>query len=126
MRGDAYLSAAPSAAPDEPVHASTAQGPSTGISNIEENMQPAIKPGSIYWLLALWGIVGVYYYLYNAKWKDAVSKDGILTFLHQSFVTTALVVVGVNLANVFFTKLAALKIPLVSRGAGAMLTLFHL
>jgi hypothetical protein len=126
MRGDAYLSAAPVASSDEPVAASTAQGPAAGVSNIQENMQAANKPGSVVWLLLLGVLVAVYYYFYNKNWKEAISADGILAFLHQSFMTTLLVVVGINMANVFLTKLAAMKIPGISKAAGTFLPLFHL
>lgn len=126
MRGDGYVSQAPAAVSDETVTASTAAGPQAGTSNIEENTSAAKSPGSVVWLLSLLGIAAAYYYLYNKNWKEAVSKDGILAFLHQSFIVTLLAVAGINIFNVVLTKLAAMKIPLVSRVAGTFLPLFHL
>lgn len=126
MRGDTFLSSAPAAAPDEPVTGSTAAGPAAGLSNIEENTKGANKPGSIVWVLTLGVFYFIYYYLYNKKWKEAVSTDALLSFMHLAASVTILAVVGINLANVFFTKLAAMRIPVLSRAAGAALPLFHL
>lgn len=126
MRGDAYLSAAPAAAPDEPVKASTAEGPAAGTSNLESNMELAKTPGSVWWLLLLGGLYFGYYVLFNRKLKEAISADAVLAFIHQAVTITVLAVVGVNLMNVFLTKLAAMRIPLLSRVAGTYLPLFHL
>lgn len=126
MRGDNYLSLAPAAVSEEPVRASTAEGPAAGVSNIEKNMELAKKPGSLWWLLLLTGLYALYYVLFNRRLKEAVNADAILAFIHQAFSVTILAVVGVNLANVLLTKLAALKIPLLSRVAGTYLPLFHL
>jgi len=126
MRGDIYLATAPAAASDEPVQASTAAGPSAGVSNIQENMQPAAKPGSVVWLLTLLALMAGYYWLYNKKLKEIISADAILSFAHYALATTLAVVVGVNLFNVFLTKMAAMKIPGISKAAGAFLPLFHL
>ena len=126
MRGDSYLSLAPAAAPDEPVQASTAEGPAAGVSNIEKNMELAKKPGSIWWLILMLGLYAIYYVLYNRRLKEAIDTDALLAFIHQAFSVTILVVVGVNLANVLLTKLAAMRIPLISKVAGTYLPLFHL
>lgn len=126
MRGDYYLGSAPVEANDEPVQASTAEGPAAGVSNIEENIQLARKPGSVWWLMLLGILYFGYYVLYNRKLKEAISADAFLAFLHQAVSITVLAVFGINVMNVFLTKISAMRIPLFSRMAGTLLPLFHL
>lgn len=127
MRGDIYTAAAPMEAMDEPVKASTAEGPAPGgLSNVEKNTDLAKKPGSVWWLMLMGVLYFGYYVLYNKKLKDAVDKDALLAFLHQALGVTVLAVVGVNVMNVFLTKLSAMRIPVLSKMAGTFLPLFHL
>jgi hypothetical protein len=108
--------------------ASSTAGASSGStgSNVDDNMSLAKSPGSVWWLLLLGALYFVYYYLYNKSWKDAINTNALLAFLHNALSITILAVVGVNLMNVFLTKLAALKIPGISKAAGTFLPLFHL
>jgi hypothetical protein len=128
MRGD-YIGAGTLDA-DQIITPSTstiaaAATPTTG-SNLEANMQPAKTPGSLVWLLSLAALYFVYYYFYNKKWKEVINADAVLSFLHNALTVTILAVVGINLMNVFLTKVGALKIPFLSKAAGTMLPLFHL
>lgn len=121
------MSAAPAAAPDEPVQPSTAQGPAAGVSNIEKNTELASKPGSIWW----WVVVAALYVLWDYfqtrdKLSSALQPRNIRANLHNLIVVTIAAVIGINGFNVFLTKLAAMKIPLLSRAAGTVLPLFHL
>lgn len=128
MRGDVFNTGI-SPSPDEivaPSSAATAAAPAAPGSNVDDNMQLAKQPGSVYWLLLLAALYGIYYWMYNVKWKEAVNTSALLAFLHNALSITILATVGVNLINVFLTKLAALKIPVISKTAGTFLPLFHL
>lgn len=105
---------------------SSAFTPADGNSNVADNTALAVKPGSIWWAMLLLGLYIIYYWMYNVKWRDTISKDAVLAFLHDAFSISILAAVGINLINVFLTKLAALKIPFLSRVAGTFLPLFHL
>lgn len=104
----------------------TAAAPAAPGSNVEDNTSLAVKPGSLWWLILLTGLYILYYWGYNKKWRESVTSSAFFSFLHNAFSITILAVVGVNLINVFLTKLSALKIPVISRVAGTFLPLFHL
>jgi hypothetical protein len=104
----------------------TAAAPAQTGSNLAQNTTAANSPGSVYWLLLLTGLYFIYYYWYNRSWKESINKDAVLSFLHQACSVAILAAVGINIINVLLTKLAALKIPVLSKVAGTFLPLFHL
>jgi len=108
--------------------ASSTAGAASGSngSNVDENMSLAKKPGSVWWLMLLTALYFFYYYMYNRKWKEAINADAVLAFLHNALSITIMAAVGFNIINVFLTKLAAMKIPGISKVAGTFLPLFHL
>jgi orotate phosphoribosyltransferase len=64
--------------------------------------------------------------MYNKKWKEAISKSAIFTFTHFMVSVGIAALIFFNLGNVFLTKVAALKIPVLSATCGALLTLWSI
>lgn len=96
-------------------------------SNIEKNMEPANKPGSIVWLLVILGVYLLWDYIQNkSSLSDSLDAANVRANVHNLMVIGFASVIFINLMNVLLTKLAALEIPLLSKTAGAMLPLFHL
>lgn len=113
-------------APEEQVVSS----PVTSVTaNLEDNMELSKpgKPGSIVW----WGVIFAVYLFWDwfqtrDKVQTAIEPKNVRANLHNLVVVTFAAVIGINALNVFFTKLAAMRIPVVSRMAGTLLPLFHL
>ena len=127
MRGDVYMNGSPTESVDEPVQASSiSTEPITG-SNIEENTKAAKKPGSVYWWLTVLGLYLLWdWYQNNEKVSEALKPRNIRANAHNILLITVAAVIGVNGMNILFTKLAAMRIPVLSKMAGAVLPLFHL
>ena len=100
---------------------------STPSTNLEENVQAANKPGSIIWWVVLLVVYIVWdYFQTRDKIQTALEPSNVRANLHNIIVIGFAAVIFINGMNVLCTKLAALKIPVVSRAAGAMLPLFNL
>lgn len=96
-------------------------------SNLEENTKLANKPGSIVWWLVLLAVYMAWDYFSNkGKLGEAIEPANVKTNWYNILWATVAVVLGVNFFNVLLTKLAAMRIPLLSKMAGALLPLFHL
>lgn len=114
----------PAALEDQAAVMAPATAPGT---NIEDNLVKGRAPGSIAWWLVLVGIYFVFDYLMNRdKVFEAVQPRNIRANLWNLAIIGTACLIFVNGGNVLFTKLAAMKIPIVSRVAGAILPLFHL
>jgi hypothetical protein len=94
----------------------------------EENLQKGREGGgSMMWWLVLVGFYFVFDWLMNRdKVFDAVQPRNIRANLWNLAIIGTACLIFVNGGNVLFTKLTAMKIPIVSRVAGAILPLFHL
>ena len=127
MRGDVYMNGSATEAIDEPVQASSiSTEPVTG-SNIEENTRAATKPGSVYWWLTILGLYLLWdWYQNSEKVNEALKPRNIRANAHNILLITVAAVIGVNGMNILLTKLAAMKIPVLSKVAGAILPLYHL
>lgn len=95
--------------------------------NMKTNMQWASNPGSLYALASIAIAYFAWNYLQNKEGiRAGIKPENIQANLHSLIIITLGAVIGINAMNVFFTKLAHLNIPFVSRFAGFMLPLFHL
>lgn len=113
----------------QPVETEAVATPSTmgETSNLEKNTEYANKPGSIVWWLVLLGIYMAWDYFSNReKLGESIKPANIRTNWYNILWATVAVVLGVNFFNVLLTKLAAMKIPVISKAAGTILPLFHL
>ena len=111
---------------EEPVQASTA-GISTTGSNIEENTKAAKSPGSVYWWLTILGVYLAWDYVQNReKVSEAIKPRNLRANAHNLVLISAAAVIGINGMNILLTKLAAMRIPVLSKVAGAILPLYHL
>jgi hypothetical protein len=82
------------------------------------------KKFSLYWLLMMAILYGIWGYLQNRETSENF-KAGEMKINLENFVkVTIAVVIGVNFITVFLTKLASLRIPVISKGAGALLPIF--
>lgn len=95
-------------------------------NNLDKNMKGATNPGSVYWLFLIIVIYVVWGYWQDKGIGETSKFANIKLNLHNMVTTTLSVVIGFNVLNVFLTKIGAMNIPLLSRGAGAILPLFHL
>jgi len=126
MRGDNIaIPASGTVLPEE--QQSAAMPTSAPTSNLEKNTEAAQSPGSIVW----WGLLLVLYlgwdYLQNnSKLGEGLEPSNIRANVHNIIIITLAAVIGINGLNVLFTKLAALKIPGVSKAAGTMLPMVSL
>lgn len=123
MRGDAFMGGF-SPVVEEPVQGSTeVAAPATG-NNLAENTQPA-KHSIMWWLM-----LAVLYFIWDFvqtrnKVTEAIQPRNIRANAHNLLVIGVGAVVFLKGANVLLTKLAAMRIPVVSRIAGAFLPLFN-
>lgn len=130
MRGDIFLGVNPiPVEPQEvkpPVEAVDAIG-ADGIENIKDNAKPAIKPGSIYWWLTLLGLLIAWSW---ARYRRSLKETVEIPALLEAFETVAFIgvaaAIAINGIQVLLTKLAAMRIPIISKVAGTLLPLFHL
>jgi hypothetical protein len=100
---------------------------STPSTNLEENVQAANKPGSIIWWVVLLAVYIAWdYFQTRDKIQSALEPSNVRANLHNIVVIGFAAVIFINGMNVLCTKLAALKIPVVSKAAAAMLPLFNL
>lgn len=100
---------------------------STPSTNLEENVQAANKPGSIIWWVVLLVVYIAWdYFQTRDKIQSALEPSNVRANLHNIVVIGFAAVIFINGMNVLCTKLAALKIPMVSKAAAAMLPLFNL
>ena len=127
MRGDQNAIAAIYPA-EEMTGNQAAQIPvSTPSTNLEENVQAANKPGSIIWWVVLLVVYIAWdYFQTRDKIQSALEPSNVRANLHNIVVIGFAAVIFINGMNVLCTKLAALKIPVVSKAAAAMLPLFNL
>jgi len=96
-------------------------------SNLETNVEAAQQPGSIVWWVMLLVLYLTWDVLQNhTKLGEALAPSNVRANVHNIIIITLAAVVGLNGLNVLFTKLAALKIPVVSKAAGTLLPLVSL
>lgn len=122
MRGTNLLSATMEPVPEEvEQNQVSAEMPET---NIQKNTN---AKGSIIWWLVLAGLYLVWDIVQNkSKLGDTIDPANIRANLHNIVVIGIGAVVFINGINVLCTKLAAVRIPGVSRIAGSLLPLFNL
>lgn len=97
------------------------------INNVEENTKWAVTPGSVYWLFLLTLVYVLWGYWQNKEGaRESLSPGDLKNNLGNIVKITLAVAIGFNIMNVFLTKLAAMRIPVLSRIAGTFLPLFHL
>lgn len=94
-------------------------------TNMQDNTKAATN--SIYWWGLLFGLYFVWDYIQGQKKvADVVKPSNVRANVHNLFISGMAAVIFINAFNVFFTKLAALKIPVLSKVSGALLPLFNL
>jgi len=114
----------PAALEDQAAVMAPAAAPGT---NTQDNLEKGREPGSIAWWLVLVGVYFVFDYLMNRdKVFEAVQPRNIRANLWNLAIIGTACLIFVNGGNVLFTKLSAMRIPIISRVAGAILPLFHL
>jgi uncharacterized membrane protein YccF (DUF307 family) len=123
MRGTNLLTAGLEPVPEEVVNNEvSANMPET---NIQQNT--AGSKGSIIWWLVLAGLYLAWDMIQNkSKLGDSLDPANIRANFHNIVVIGIAAVVFLNGMNVLCTKLAAMKIPGVSKLAGSLLPLFNL
>lgn len=94
-----------------------------GQSNtLTENMSLGKNPGSVWWLLLMFVIYFVWDYAQGKKpIADAIEPSNIRANLHNMLVIGLAAAIFFNGANVVLTKLASMKIPVISKTAGTFL-----
>jgi hypothetical protein len=125
MRGDIFLSQTPEPVTEKQPVAST--GPEAGgQDNVSENMKAA-KKGSIWFWTALLALYFIWDYVQShAKIKESLEPKNIRANFHNLAIIGIGAAVFINGMNVLLTKLASMRIPLLSKAAGSMLPLFNL
>lgn len=123
MRGTNLLTAGLEPVPEEVINNEvSASMPET---NIQQNTAGA--KSSIIWWLVLAGLYLVWDMIQNkSKLGDSLDPANIRANFHNIVVIGIAAVVFINGMNVLCTKLAAMKIPGVSKLAGSLLPLFNL
>lgn len=109
-----------------PSYADSAQAANSGGDNIAQNTKLAQTPGSLYWLLILTALYGIWGYWQNKNATEAFSPGEMRINLINFFKVTITVAIGFNLINVFLTKLSAMRLPLLSKLAGTFLPFFSI
>lgn len=100
---------------------------STPSSNLQQNTEAANKPGSIvWWIILLLVYIGWDYVQTKDKVQTALEPANVRANLHNIVVIGFAAVIFINGMNVLCTKLAAMKIPIISKAAGTLLPLFNL
>lgn len=95
--------------------------------NTGENLDAGRQVGSVWFWFVLFLLYLVWDYIYSKKTvMDSIKPANIRPNLHNLAVIGVGAVIFVNGFNVVLTKLAAFKIPGLSRVAGWFLPLFHL
>jgi hypothetical protein len=90
-------------------------------------VEAAQQPGSIVWWVMLLVLYLTWDVLQNhTKLGETLAPSNVRANVHNIIIITLAAVVGLNGLNVLFTKLAALKIPVVSKAAGTLLPLVSL
>jgi len=108
----------------ESVAASTGED---AMSVGQDNMSAAKSPGSIYWWVTLLLVyIGWDFFQNNEKVRNSLEPSNIRANIHNLVVIGLGSVIFINGGNVLFTKLAAMRIPVLSKIAGTILPLFHL
>lgn len=126
MRGVANSGINPTAPPDAVSNppAKAVTNPA-GQSNLENNMQAAKNPGSIYFWLLLLAIYFGWDWLQNhQKIREAIEPKNIRANAHNLIVILLAAVIGFNGGYVLLSKLANMNIPILSKVAGTFLPLF--
>lgn len=97
-------------------------------SNIGQNTEAAAKAGgSIIWWVILFGVYLFWDYIQTReKVSDAVKPRNVRANIHNMAVIGFATIIFINGGNVLLTKLAAMRIPGISKGAACLLPLFHL
>jgi len=104
----------------------TAPPVNTG-NNLQNNTQYATSPGSVYWLFLLAIVYVAWGYWQNREgYKKSLTPGTMVMNLHNIVGITLAVIIGMNITQVFLTKLAAMRIPFLSKAAGTFLPLSHL
>jgi len=92
-----------------------------------DNMSAAKSPGSIWWWVVLLLVYIAWdFFQNNEKVRNSLEPANIRANVHNLVVVGLGAVIFINGANVLFTKLSAMRIPILSRVAGTMLPLVHL
>jgi hypothetical protein len=95
-------------------------------NNMQNNTQFATSPGSVYWLFLVTVIYVAWGYWQNREgYKESLKLGSIKMNLHNIVGITLAVIIGINFIQVFLTKLAAMRIPVLSKTAGTFLPLAH-
>lgn len=95
-------------------------------NNMQNNTQLANSPGSVYWLFLVTIVYIAWGYWQDKGMKESLTPGSLKLNLHNIVGITLAVIVGMNFIQVFLTKLAAMRIPLISKTAGTFLPLTHL
>lgn len=94
--------------------------------NVSSNTKGAKKYAAYYWLGLLVLYFGWNYLQHRKNIATELKPENVKANAHNIAVITLASVIGINGLNVLCTKLAAMKIPGISRLAGAMLPLVSL
>lgn len=96
-----------------------------GISNTQKNTDGNSQV-SVWWVFMLAAMYFIWGYLQHKTLKEDLSPQNIGANLHNMLVITFAAAIGINILNVFFTKLAALNIPGLSAFSGRMIPMVRL
>jgi len=81
---------------------------------------------SLFWLFGVVFLYFIWGWLQGRKLQGEIKPANIGANLHNIVVVTLSAVIGINLMNVFFTKISSMNIPLLSKFSGRMVPLFRL
>lgn len=131
MRGSAINDIAMTPPADSMVSAAASndvlQQTPTSVAATQDAMSWNTSAGSLFWALLLLGMYAFWGWLDEKKTMSKDFSAGELKANLSNFVkVTLIVVIGINLINVFLTKVADLRIPILSKVAGAYLPLFSI
>jgi hypothetical protein len=131
MRGDAFLSVGDSspAQGGSNMENANVQAPTTdvtadGNSNLAANTAGAKY--SVWWLMLIGVVYFIWGYIQNKKIGESLKPANIEANFHNIIVVSLSAIIGINVLNVVLTKLAAMRIPFLSRLAGSFLPLVSL
>lgn len=96
-------------------------------NNLQNNTQFATSPGSVYWLFLLVVVyIGWGYWQNRDSYKESLTPGTMRANLNNIVGITLASIIGINIMQVFLTKLGAMRIPVLSKVAGTFLPLAHL
>jgi len=98
----------------------------TDVKSVASANMSAAKTYSIAFWVGLLVVYLAYDWLQNEKLKNTLEPANIRANAHNLILVTLAAVIGINGMNVLLTKLTAMRIPGLSKGAGSILPLFHL